>query len=74
MFGSKKTRLEGKIKQLNALRAEYRNELEEAERKHKRREMGDEELERIKRRSHGKMEDISEKVRAAREELDALKD
>jgi hypothetical protein len=74
MFGSKKSKLEGKVKQLNALRAEYRAELEEAERLHKRREMGDDEQERIRRRSHAKQEEIAEKIRAARAELDTLKD
>jgi len=73
MFGSKKVRLEAKIKQLNAVRAEYRAELDEAERKHKRRDMGDAELERIKRRCQSKMDDIAEKIRATRAELDALK-
>lgn len=74
MFGSRKTKLEAKVKQLNALRAEYRNELEEAERRHKKRELGDEELERIRRRSHAKGEEIAEKIRATRAELDALKE
>jgi len=73
MFGSKKVRLEAKIKQLNAVRAEYRAELDEAERKHKHRDLSDAELERIRRRSQSKMDDIAEKVRAARAELDALK-
>jgi predicted nucleic acid-binding Zn-ribbon protein len=74
MFGSKKAKLESRIKQLNALRAEYRNELEEAERIHKRRDMGEEELQRIRRRCQVKMDEITEKVRAARSELDSLKD
>jgi len=74
MFGFRKSRLEAKIKQLNALRAEYRDELDEAERLHRKREMGEEELQRIRRRSQAKMDDISEKVRAARSELDSLKE
>jgi len=73
MFGSKKSKLEAKIKRLNALRASYRSELEEAERLHKHRELSDEELERIRRRSQSKMEDIAEKTRAAWTELDSLK-
>jgi len=74
MFGSKKSKLEAKIKQLNALRAEYRSELDEAERLHKKRELGEDELQRIRQRSQAKMEDISEKVRAVRAELDSLKE
>lgn len=74
MFGSKKSKLEARIKQLNALRAEYRSELEEAERLYKKREIGQDEVERIRRRCQGKMEDINEKVRSARMELDSLKD
>jgi hypothetical protein len=74
MFGSKKAKLESRIKQLNALRAEYRNELEEAERIHKRRDMGEEELQRIRRRCQVKMDEITEKVRAARSELDSMKE
>jgi chromosome segregation ATPase len=73
MFGSRKTKLETKFKQLNALRAEYRSEIEEAERLHKHREMGDEELERIKRRGQSKMDEIAEKIRAVRMELESLK-
>ncbi|MCX6651536.1 MAG: hypothetical protein NT131_07775 [Methanomassiliicoccales archaeon] len=74
MFGSRREKLEGKIKQLNALRAEYRSEVEEAERLHKRRGIRDEELERIKHRAQAKMDDISEKIRAVRSELEGLQD
>ncbi|HIH76419.1 MAG TPA: hypothetical protein HA343_03800 [Methanomassiliicoccales archaeon] len=74
MFGSRRSKLEAKIKQLNALRAEYRAELDEAERLHKKREMGEGELQRIRRRCQAKMDDIAEKVRAARSELDSLKE
>lgn len=74
MFGSRRSKLEARIKQLNALRAEYRAEVEEAERLHKRREMGEEELQRIRRRCLAKMDDIAEKVRAARKELDSTRE
>ena len=74
MFGSRKSKLESKIKQLNALRAEYRAELDEAERLPKRRELGEDELQRIRRRCQMKMDEITEKVRAARSELDSMKE
>ncbi|MBN1110159.1 MAG: hypothetical protein JXA45_05305 [Methanomassiliicoccales archaeon] len=73
MFGSRREKLESKFKQLNALRAEYHSELEEAERRHHRREIGEEDLLRVRRRVHAKLEDIAEKIRRTREELDQLK-
>ncbi|HOE53325.1 MAG TPA: hypothetical protein PKO24_06805 [Methanomassiliicoccales archaeon] len=73
MFPSKRTRLERKIKELNALMAEYRDELEETERRFRRREIGRDELDRITARNKAKMEGITERIRAARAELDGLK-
>jgi len=73
MFPSKRTRLERKIKELNALMAEYRDELEETERRFRRREIGRDELDRITARNKAKIEGITERIRAARAELDGLK-
>ena len=73
MFPSKRTRLERKIKELNALMAEYRDELEETERRFRRRKIGRDELDRITARNKAKMEGITERIRAARAELDGLK-
>jgi len=73
MFPSKRTRLERKIKELNALMAEYRDELEETERRFRRREIGRDELDRITARNKAKIEGITERTRAARAELDGLK-
>jgi len=74
MFASKQVKLEKKIKDLNALMAEYRNELSEAEHRFKKHEISHDELEKVKARSHGKIEEIKEKVLLARKELDSLKD
>ncbi|HRU11748.1 MAG TPA: hypothetical protein P5189_04235 [Methanomassiliicoccales archaeon] len=73
MFPNKRTKLERKIKELNALMAEYRDELEETERRFRRREIGRDELDRITARNKAKMEGITERIRAARAELDGLK-
>jgi len=73
MFPSKRTRLERKIKELNALMAEYRDELEETERRFRRREIGRDELDRITAKNKAKMEAITERIRAARAELDGLR-
>lgn len=61
------------MKSLNALLAEYRGELEEAEQRLHRREIGTEEAERIKAKTKARMDNISEKIRAARSELQGLK-
>jgi hypothetical protein len=53
--------------------AEYRDELEETERRFRRREIGRDELDRITARNKAKMEGITERIRAARAELDGLK-
>ena len=74
MFASKQVKLEKKIKDLNALMAEYRNEVSEAEHRFKKREMTQEELEHKKAHSHEKIEEIKEKIQLARKELDSLKE
>jgi len=73
MFPNKRTKLERKIKELNALMAEYRDELEETERRFRRREIGRDELDRITAKNKAKMEAITERIRAARAELDGLR-
>lgn len=73
MFSTKRERMEKKIKGLNALMAEYRGELEDAEQRLHKREIGHEEAERIKARTKARMENISEKIRATRSELQELK-
>ncbi len=73
MLSTKRERVEKKVKSLNALLAEYRGELEEAEQRLHRREIGTEEAERIKAKTKARMDNISEKIRAARSELQGLK-
>lgn len=73
MLSTKRERVEKKVKSLNALLAEYRGELEEAEQRLHRREIGTEEAERIKAKTKARMDNISEKIRAARSELQGLR-
>lgn len=73
MFSTKREKLERKIKSLNALMAEYRTELEEAERRLHKREINKDEAERTKVRTKAKIDAISEKIRAVRSDLETLK-
>lgn len=72
MFSSR-TRLERKIKELNAIMAEYRREMDEAERALERKEIGASEAERVRTRCRKKMDSISEKIRTVRAELESMK-
>lgn len=69
MFGSSTDRLEHKIKELNALKAEYRQELEEAEKQFKRGDIDKAHLERVRARTEEHVERINEKIRVVRERL-----
>lgn len=73
MFSTKREKLERKIKSLNALMAEYRTELEEAERRLHKREINKDEADRTKVRTKAKIDAISEKIRAVRSDLETLK-
>jgi uncharacterized protein YwgA len=72
MFSSR-SRLEKKIKDLNAIMAQYRKRIEEADRRLIKKDMAPEEAERVKAKCRRKMESIAEKIRAVRAELDAIK-
>jgi len=54
--------------------AEYRKELEEAEKEYHRRKISKEEVDRIARRCQSKIESIGHKIRQCREDLDSLSD
>ena len=69
MFSSTTDRLEHKIKELNAIRAEYRQELEDAERRYKKGDIDKAQLERMRRRTEEHLGRINEKIRVAREKL-----
>ena len=72
MFSSR-TKLEKRIKELNAIMAEYRKEMEEANRRLDRKEIGANEAERIKTRWRKKMDSLAGKIRAVRGELESMK-
>lgn len=68
---SSRSRLEKKIKTLNAIMAEYRKEMEEADMRLRRKEIGPNEAERIKARCRKKMDALAEKIRAIRTKLES---
>lgn len=72
MFSSR-TKLEKRIKELNAIMAEYRKEMEEANRRLDRKEIGANEAERVRTRCRKKMDSLAEKIRAVRGELESMK-
>ena len=53
--------------------AEYRGEMDEADKRYNKREMGQEEADRIRNKCQSKMNSIGEKIRASRTELESLK-
>ncbi len=57
----KAEKLEHRIKELNAIRGEYRTEIDEAEAQFKRRKITKEELDRIRSKCEEKMEQIERK-------------
>jgi DNA repair ATPase RecN len=62
-------KIEHRIKELNAIRGEYRTEVDEAEVAFKKRKIQKEEYDRIKSKCEEKMERINEKVKACHDEL-----
>lgn len=73
MFGPSVEKLEHKIKELNAIKAEYRHELDEAEKQFKKGEMDKAQLERVRARTEEHVERINEKIRVTKEKLQELK-
>jgi hypothetical protein len=73
MFGSSPEKLEHKIKELNAIKAEYRQDLEEAEKQYKKGEMDKAQLDRMRARTEEHVERINEKIRVTREKLQEKK-
>ncbi|MCU0861685.1 MAG: hypothetical protein MUE65_05135 [Methanomassiliicoccales archaeon] len=66
-------RQEHKIKELNAIKAEYRQELDEAERQLKKGEIDKAQYQRVKGRTEEHIERLNEKIREAREKLSEMK-
>ena len=73
MVDPKVEKLEHRIKELNAIRGEYRAEVDEAEVQLKKRKITKEEHDRIKSKCEEKMEQISDKVKVCHEELHELR-
>jgi len=69
MFGSSTEKLEHKIKELNALKAEYRQELEDTEKQYKKGEIDKAHLDRVRARTEEHVERINEKIRETRDKL-----
>jgi DNA repair ATPase RecN len=66
-------KVEHRIKELNAIRGEYRAEVDEAEAHLKKRKISKEEFEKIKAKCDEKMQQINEKVKECHDELHALR-
>jgi hypothetical protein len=73
LAGPKEDKLEHRIKELNAIRGEYRAELEEAEVQLKKRKITKEEHDRIKGKCEQKMDQINVKVKSCHDELNELR-
>ena len=73
MFGDKIKKIEEKIKKLNALKADYRKELDEHHRELERKEISQEKYDKIKAKTEARMEEISKKISEKRAELEELK-
>ncbi|MGD1061048.1 MAG: hypothetical protein ABR879_06290 [Methanomassiliicoccales archaeon] len=73
MFGPSREGLEKKIKELNAVKGDYRGDIDEAEKAFKRHEIDREQFERVKQRNEVHIERINEKIRDTREKLQAIR-
>jgi chromosome segregation ATPase len=70
---AKVEKIEHRIKDLNAIRGEYRAEVEEADAQLKKRKITKEEHDRIKAKCDEKMEQINDKVKVCHAELHELR-
>jgi uncharacterized protein (DUF342 family) len=73
MFSLSFEKLEKKIKELNAVKGEYRSDLEEAEKKLKRHEIDNSQFERVKIRNEEHIERLNEKIREIRNQMASMK-
>jgi len=69
LFSPSKESLEKRIKELNAVKGDYRDDIDEALRAFKRHEIDRDQFERVKARNELHIERINEKIREAREKL-----
>jgi predicted nucleic acid-binding Zn-ribbon protein len=73
MFSPNTERLEKRLKELNALKGEYRSDLDEAEKKLKRHEIDKSQFDRVKLRNEDHIERLNEKIREIRNQMAILK-
>ncbi len=73
MFGPSAERLEKKLKELNAVKGEYRNDLEGAEKMLKRHEIDQSQYDRVKARIEEHIERLNEKIRETRNQIAQMK-
>lgn len=66
-------RLEKKIKELNAVKGEYRSDIDEAEKQYKRHEIDKSQYDRVKTRNEEHIERLNEKIREIRGQLASAK-
>jgi chromosome segregation ATPase len=69
MFSSPEEKLEKKVKELNAVKGEYRSAIEDAERQYKARKMDQQQFERVKTRNEEHIERLNQKLREVRVQL-----
>jgi DNA repair ATPase RecN len=70
----KAEKIEHRIKELNALRGEYRAQVEDADAQLKKRKITKDEHDRIKSKCDEKMGQINEKVKSCNDELHGMRD
>jgi chromosome segregation ATPase len=73
MFSSPEEKLEKKVKELNAVKGEYRSAIDEAERQYRARKMDQQQFERIKQRNEEHIERLNEKLREVKSQQHAMK-
>ncbi len=73
MFSPNVEKMEKKIKELNAVKGEYRSDLEEAEKKLKRNEIDKTHYDRVRMRNEEHIERLNEKIREIRNQIANMK-
>lgn len=73
MFSPNVEKLEKKIKELNAVKGEYRSDLDEAEKKLKRHEIDKGQFDRVKTRNEEHIERLNDKIREIRNQIAHMK-
>jgi septal ring factor EnvC (AmiA/AmiB activator) len=66
-------KIEGVIKELNAIKADYRHQFEESEKALARKEISQDHFDRVKNKYDERVLKLNQKIVARREELEALR-